>query len=480
MKISSKMGLNKSVLELDFYDYTIGKDTFKFLDPYYISKQEDTFLCECRSYIRTFFNRFLFLLANKEEEALELFSHLGEVNEICLGMSRGRPRGRGVGKNNSIAIFNAIKNSDAFKNGVAREIEDVRLFVEGVDKDKLSDMIANIIKYPLIKYTQRQCQLLGVQTEQSETGYYWNNQTSLWEKGYEEMLILEDKTYLLFPKNIVSSSKYYSADYYFRMFVLEYLQQKNIDEDTVLVRKRYNKDGTIAKKWVCKKDIVKAITSRGERITKNWLANFSRDNPDVYRKFRAETINRISDGVEINKDEYKDIIEKIMDELKSIPYGVDGATKYHHLISGILELVLYPQAAHPELEAEIHDGRKRIDIKFCNIAQKGFFYLLGTDYNVPCANIMIECKNYTKDIANPELDQMAGRFSANRGKFGIICCRQLNDEEKFIERERDTVKDGRGFIIHLTDADIIELLKNIKENEDTDAIFHNKYNQIVV
>ena len=41
MRISERIGINKTQPELDFFDYEINKDTFKFIDPYYISKKED-------------------------------------------------------------------------------------------------------------------------------------------------------------------------------------------------------------------------------------------------------------------------------------------------------------------------------------------------------------------------------------------------------------------------------------------------------
>ena len=72
MKISEKLGLKKSQLELDFYDYEIGKDTYKFLDPYYIAKKEDSFLSECNLYVETFFNCFFkeFRVSNSFEISL--------------------------------------------------------------------------------------------------------------------------------------------------------------------------------------------------------------------------------------------------------------------------------------------------------------------------------------------------------------------------------------------------------------------------
>ena len=480
MRISEKLGINKSRLELDFYDYEMERDNYAFLYPYYIAKKEDAFLTECNIHVETFFNRFLYLLKEDERAAYEIFAHLGEVNEICLGMSKNSPAGRGVGTINTKAIFKAIKESQAFQDGTAQNLEDIRLFIPGIDKDKVSDMVANIIKIPLIKYTQEQCILLGIPMISIETGYCWDK--TKWVRGHNKTIVIGDKRYLLYPRNLVSNSRYYSSNEYFRMYILKYLQEKNIKEDTELVHKIYNKDGTIKKARVFKKDIEERIKASGVLITKDWLARFTKENPGVYEQFRRDTVNKISNSQyeEITQEEIIEVIDKLVYAIKTTPVGSTYATQYHHLISGILELLFYPYIAHPRVEQEIHEGRKRIDLVFDNIAEEGFFFLLGTTYDVPCSWIMVECKNYSKDISNPELDQMAGRFAARRGKFGIICCRALDDNDKFIERERDTVKDGRGWIIHLTDEEIIMLLEQKKRDINVNNFLIKKYSEIIV
>ncbi len=480
MKISEALGINKSQIELDFFDYEIGKDTFKFIDPYYISKKEDAFLSECNEYVETFFNRFLDLLKRDEKKAFELFSHLGEVNEICLGMSSGKPSGKGIGAINTIQIFNAIKKSKAFTDGVAEYIEDVRIFVDGVDKDKISDMVANIIKYPLIKYTQEQCKLFGVVLSSVESGYYWNKDQTKWERGHQDMIVINGKHYLLFPKNLVSNSKHYCADEYLRMYVLEYLKEENIRQKTHLVHKSYKKDGTIKKEWVYKKEIVEDFKSQNIYLNKNWLADFTKNNPEIYKKFRLDTINKISEGdyCDITKEEEIEIINTLIESLHNIPAGGEHASQYQKLMFGILELLFYPYVAHPRLEQEIDEGRKRVDITFTNNAESGFFYVLPNTYQVPCVKIMVECKNYSKDIANPELDQMAGRFSPNKGKFGIICCRSLDNEKLFVEREKDTAINQRGWIIHITDDEIVSLLESRKTENKINEFLLEKFIEV--
>ena len=71
----------------------------------------------------------------------------------------------------------------------------------------------------------------------------------------------------------------------------------------------------------------------------------------------------------------------------------------------------------------------------------------------------MECKNYGGKVANPELDQLAGRFSPSKGKVGLLVCRKFDNKERFLESCADTAKDHRGFIIALDDEDLVALVE---------------------
>ena len=60
-----------------------------------------------------------------------------------------------------------------------------------------------------------------------------------------------------------------------------------------------------------------------------------------------------------------------------------------------------------------------------NGAYDGVFHHLSTVRQIACPYIPFECKNYMTEIGNPELDQLAGRFSLNRGMVGFLCCRHF-------------------------------------------------------
>jgi hypothetical protein len=481
MKISEKFDLQKTQYELDFVDIDTDKDTPLFLDPYFISKMESPFAEEAYRTLRKYFNYLLALLrSNNIREAKEIFSFLRETNEICLGMSSGNPSGKGMGPSDADKIFNSLIQSKAYETGLMEDIEDFRIFVPNVDKDKVSDMTANIIKWHLVEYTQEQCKLWKIPlTNGVPSGYFWNDSKKQWDNQYTDMLVIDGRKIILVPKHIVSFSKEYTHQKYLQHFVLNFLQSEHLRLNTTLVKERNDKT-----KYVTKKDVKEQEEKQGV-IDKKWLAGFTLEHPEVFKAFKKDTINQIS-SVD-NKDipdnsgiEVTDVTEYLISKLKSIPRGGTNAFEYHSTVVGIIELLFYPRIGNPRVEREIHDGRKRIDISFDNCAETGFFFILGED--IPCRFIMVECKNYSKDIANPELDQLSGRFSPRRGQFGISTCRHIENMKLFMDRCADTWKDNRGLIIPLTDKDFIEMLqeyprKGVKAGED---ILQDRYRDIAL
>lgn len=159
--------------------------------------------------------------------------------------------------------------------------------------------------------------------------------------------------------------------------------------------------------------------------------------------------------------------------LSKIPSGPKHASQYHSFMIGLLTFVFYPSLVCPVKEREIHKGRKRIDIVFTNTPQDPFHERILASAQTRAAMVLVECKNYSTDVANPELDQLSGRFGNVRGKFGMLLCRQLADPELALERCRDTAGDDRGFVLMLTDGDIQEFLSLIaagKRSRISDAL----------
>ena len=167
--------------------------------------------------------------------------------------------------------------------------------------------------------------------------------------------------------------------------------------------------------------------------------------------------------------------------MPKITPGQKYANEYHKVILGALTALFYPDLIQPHKEWEIHEGRKRVDIVYTNAADSGFFAQRRDARNTEANAVIVECKNYSNDIANAELDQLLGRFDSNRGRFGILTCRNVDDLDLLMKRCRDMSSRSQGFILVLTDDDIVEMLvaKETLEDENIQNILHAKFRKLL-
>lgn len=321
-------------------------------------------------------------------------------------------------------------------------------------------MTTNIIRKHLIEYTQNQCLLNNIPlTKSVPSGYFWEISSNDWENIYTDMLVIEDNKILLAPKGIVSYSDDYVPEKYYQHFVLNFLQNEHLRLNSALVQKRSDGRLFVTKKSINEK-VLNEIEQKNSNI-KEFLRDFTKKHPQVFDEFKMETKTHSLEQYELETNNFEKIILYLTTKLGKIHAGGDDATIYHRCITGILELLFYPNLINPVLENEIHQGRKRIDITFDNASEKGIFKRLSDNMRIPCQYVMIECKNYSSDPKNPELDQLSSRFSPNRGRVGFLLCRTIDDLSLFIERCKDTYRDDRGLIVPLTDNDIITMFRNL-------------------
>lgn len=477
MKISEHFDLEATQFTLDFVDIDTEHDTPLFLDPFYMGMRTDAWSSGASRTLRNFFETFVNLVREgREAEAQELFQYLHEPNETCLGLSKDKPRGNAIGEVDGRKLYDSIAGSRAVQTGIVEDIEDFRLFIPGIDKDKISDMTTNVIRRHLIDYTKSQCLLWGIDlTPGVQTGPYWNAANRRWENDFDEMLVVGGKKILLTPKGIVSYCKRYTPQRYHKKFILEFLQHENIRLNTALVKKR--RDGT---PYVTKL----SIEEQDAPYSKEFLANFTSAHPDVFRSFK-DWSRRTSSAIaneDLSTERIEDVARYLKARLGAIRPGSEEATDYHRTSVSILELLFYPNAISPTVEREIHDGRKRIDITFDNAAESGFLFRLHTTYETPAQFIFVECKNYSRDVANPELDQLAGRFSINRGKFGLLLCRSADNMPLLIQRCADAYADGRGIMIPVTDVDLEVMLDQIVNgtSQPYETFLSGRYREIAL
>jgi len=452
-RISEHFRLHRDQPSLDFVDVDIEKDLRVFVDPRALRLLPTDWGHECVALIQDFFSTVMTAIREGNDSfAKRLLQNLREPNETHLGLSIAESRGRALGHESAGDVWEALSQSEAARSGLLEDLEDTVLLVDGISTDIISDITTNIIRQPLIHYTQAACAWYGIPlTQDIDSGPMWDPGNQNWFSEYVDLPIVPSGKLLLVPKVIVRRRLEYDADEYYRHYILEHLRSVELAANSELVQTLRR-----GRKRVTKKSLTEKY-GRGKEVN----LRETRKEPSLLTRYRDAKKSMIRPPLDhetfaAEENTPEPDWDSLLSDVVSLPTGQANANHYERAIESLLSALFYPSLSNPQPQRQIHQGRKRIDITYTNVATRGFFQWLGQHFAAP--HVFVECKNYTDDPANPELDQLSGRFSSMRGKFGLLVCRTIANKELFAARCRDTAQDDRGCIVFLDDADLGDLV----------------------
>jgi hypothetical protein len=471
-RFSEYFSLRLSQHQLDFVDISNEFDLPVYVDPYAIEIRDDIWAARASEYIRSFFKEVLDALRDHNTaRAVALMSNLREPRETFLGVSKGIPKGRGVGRGQAQQLIAAIRQSRAYATGLLSDLSEMALYVEGIDKDKISDLTTNIIRSLLAEYTTQQCELHDIKMRHHIGAPMWDMRRRNWVSKELMLPYIQDDAVLLVPKYIVRRRLSLDSQEFYNKQITDLLIEENIRANSSLVQ-------TIkGQPHVSKGDVRKANPK-----SKTYIADTVLAHPELLKLYKeiakAHGAMTVFDDNEPTVSAICGHLARMFNDAKP---GATDANKYHRLVLGSLTALFYPSLIQPHKEWEIHDGRKRVDIVFTNAADVGFFAQRRSDHKVNANAVIVECKNYSEDLKNTEIDQLLARFDENRGKFGIITCRSIDDPALLARRLRDASSRSQGYIIALTDDDLIAMLiaKSRLEDDLIEGILHRKYRDLL-
>lgn len=476
MRVSEFYKLGKTQAFLDFVDIPIDTDLPVFVDPSAIKALDTPWGNRLSSLLQSFFETVIqHIKSGQHSKAKELLSSLRESNHFHLGYSQNKAQGRAFGPASADTVWGALTKSKAAITGLLKDLEDTVLLIPGIGTDMISDAVCNILREPLIEYTQQMCEYYGIPLIPNvQSGPLWNATTREWTHKQTSLPITKEGIIILVPKIIVRMGLTYEADQYYRHFLLPEMQQDHIKKRTALAK--ILKNGAFR---VTKKSLIAAYGSNKDAIVTQ-----TKQYPYVLQDYKDHMNQRPlqpldhSDFNQIQHSQLPDI-SALIQELQQTNVGATDASRYENVIEKIFTYCLYPSLAAPRKQHPLHQGRKRVDITYSNEAKDGFFAWLAMHYT--CPQIFVECKNYGKELGNPELDQLAGRFGPSRGKVGMLVCRSLQDKKLMIQRCIDTAKDQRGYIMVLDDDDVVQLLTAyVKSGRKQEfSLLRDRFNQLI-
>lgn len=461
IRFSTHYNLQTNSDDLEFLDIYANQDIRLFLDPYGISAMGTKWARDCELHIAGFFQYLIDSIKLGDKKAIDtLLNALHEVDEIALGYSLGSPSGRGIGKEQAKEILKAFQLSEAAKSGDIKDIADCALMIPGINRDKISDITANILKRQLIDFTQKQCNKLNIPMRRVPINNAFDYDTLTFSSFYSELPVINGKPKILLPISSIRREPQLSKDKYYRNFVLEFLKAEHEHAGDSLAK--ILKNGRIV---VRKKDLQEKYP-----LSSNFLYTFSKENPKILERYKSELRRTAANNNISHLKPKKRVLtaQERFDILKRIEIGKNGANDFHKISFDNLIEIFGIRVANASSEVKINEGRKRIDIVFDNADSEGFFKSLNQLYHIKCPKLFIECKNYGDEIGNPEIDQLLGRFSDRRGHFGILLCRSIKNKDTMIRRCKDAMHDKNGYIIVLEDNDIKQLLQFKEEQKESE------------
>jgi len=461
MRVSEHFQLDMRQPSLEFLDVNTEADLRLFVNAKAIRSLNTEWSRVCEEAISTFFDSVIAAIrSGNDQVALELLEELTEPNETHLGLSKGRSDGRGLGPEKALEIRNSLKRSRAVQTGLLTDLEDTVLLVGGVSVDIVSDIITNIIRGPLIEFTQKMCSNYGIQmSEGVASGSIWNIDTREWEHGYLHLPVIAGEKLILVPKEIVRLTSDYDVDAYYRHFVMRRLKSIEEMNNTHLVR-IIQTGKNKGQRRVNIKDLQEKFGTDKKRVCIEQTNN----HPDLLAEYKAANSEptpplshrQLLDAQGLEPTDW----DRLIDEVVALEPGRQAAYKYEDKIQALLKALFYPSLVQPETQTPLHDGLKRVDLTFKNHASEGFFKWVSTHYRAPY--VFVECKNYGSEIGNPDIDQLAMRMSPARGMFGILVCRNIENFELMMQRCKAAAADGHAYIVVLTDDDLGELVDAAK------------------
>lgn len=463
-RFSDYFSLGLTQASLDFVNIDVVEDSPVYIDPHAIRTQQGTWIERCQDSVTTYFDSLLDAIRANDATLLRaLVAPLTEPNETHLGESTGKSSGRSLGsEKRARELIAALGRSRAIQSGLLTDLEESILFVDGIGVDILSDITTCLIRTHLIEYTKNQCVFHGVPTEPQFADQTWDSDGRVWNPGIEHDLPRgPDGALLLVPKSIVRVRPELDKDKFFRGYIRPFYADIEMNKGVASEFVRLIAAGTKRARLQVN------LTDLGAHVgtSKAAIAKHAEQFPEAMVKYRTDkslpTVPLDNAQLAARVNDVVPNLDELLDTVSAIAPGRPGATPYHRSIAAFLTAVFAASLGNERLETPQHGGLKRVDITYDNVAGDGFFRWLSLHYSA--AIIVVECKNYESDPANPELDQIAMRFSPDRGRVGLLVTRTIANKRRMEERCRTASADGHGFVIALDDDDLRRIAADAQE-----------------
>ncbi|PPG67756.1 hypothetical protein C5C31_13925 [Rathayibacter rathayi] len=281
-----------------FVDVEINADNRLYIDPHAVRlrRSELEFVDEAVDALDSFFGEVTGCVidgsTSERRRGEDLLQHFVEPWETRLGMATRGFRGHGGASEVGTRIWDTLTDDveALVRVGVLRQLEDLPLFVDGIDRDITSDVTTRVIYSALARFTASMIQTYpqftaaGHEVREIEK-QVWDPSSLRWTTSDVLLPMANGKELLLVPDGWARRTLLMSAVRFYETSVLSYAQ---LEQAAIL------SDGTLAK---TPKDLLKQQPDLGRgretitRVTKRAIGN----EDDLLARFKSFVASRLAE-----------------------------------------------------------------------------------------------------------------------------------------------------------------------------------------
>jgi hypothetical protein len=427
---------------LDFAIPFLREDIPLYLDPFLLWRspsQQDQALHT--SLINAFNHLGYQLQKGDSEKAASTLIRASECDEVGLGTSATR-KGKRIGRAKAVEILDLFARIPQYKNRGFRHFEEIQFFVDGISRDRISDIACNFLKSFLIDFTIGQCRELGIPTSACEVEVYDYRKNEFSREAVQLPVSPEDgRAIILVPKRWLRFTPWIAYDDYFKNH--------------------------------CPQD---DIAHAGEVLERVDVLNYNRAHYDVFDAYITAKERSFEDchGDPLFSQIPVVSAKRKLAEIKKLPTGKTDAADvaYEKAIGELLPSLFYPHLDFAALQSRTETGAVIRDLIFYNTQDTPFLKELRDDYEA--RQIVFEMKNVA-EVSRDHVGQLNRYMTDSLGKFGVLVTRHALKKAR-MQSTIDLWSGQRRCIITLTDMDIEQMVEvfDSKQRDPLD-ILKKKY-----
>jgi len=422
---------------VDFAIPLLDEDIPLYVDPFLLWKspsQQDQAL---HTSLTNAFNRLSVLVKNgRKDDAIRDLVVASECSEVGLGYSRDR-QGLRIGEGKASEILSLFEAIPEYGQNGFRHFEEIQLYIDGISRDRVSDICCSLLKSFLVDFTIDQCEMLGIPVDDAVLSTLYDYQQYSFRADQRVRLPVNPESgepVIFVPKRWLRFAPWINFDDYFRDY--------------------------------CPRDDVFNPNEPQDRVK---VLNYNRQNYGLVREY--------VDAKEREQEDCKadplftqipvTSAKRKMSEIRKLPTGKTKKAdrRYEDLASQLLASLLYPHLDFAEVQSRTDSGTLIRDLIFYNNRSVDFLDEICSEYGN--RQLIMELKN-VRAIKGEHVNQLNRYLAKGLGGFGVLVTR--NQLPRAMRKNTLDLWSGqRKCIVTLTDEDL-SLMVNAFESKQRPPI----------